>query len=302
MRRPGAVRMCMTWPRSARRSRWMGRSIGTGERGFTLLELMSIVTIVGILVTMAVPSYRQSVVKAREAVLMRDLFTIRDLLDQHRADKGKYPDALKAESAQAQRTITDLRAEMQGVQRDLGAARAAQARLEGELREAQRRVQEAQRALEAQREELVRTREERDRLAAISRELQAQLVELGRLRQQVGEAGRDQSRLQAIEQAIERQTKELAELKSAMQKLSTRAKQKPTSARLAVPMYKDVSDQPALSGESAESASRTVIVERGDTLWGLARKHRVRLSELIAVNDLTSDLIRPGQELILPEP
>jgi LysM repeat protein len=210
--------------------------------------------------------------------------------------------ALKAESAQAQRTITDLRAEMQGVQRELGAARAAQARLEGELREAQRRVQETQRALDAQREELVRTREERDRLAAIGRELQAQLVELGRLRQQVGEAGRDQSRLQAIEQAIERQTKELAELKSAMQKLSTRAKQKPTSARLAVPTYKDVSDQPALSGESAESASRTVIVEQGDTLWGLARKHRVRLSELIAVNDLTSDLIRPGQELLLPEP
>jgi general secretion pathway protein G len=72
----------------------MGRNIGTGERGFTLLELMSIVTIVGILVTLAVPSYRQSVVKAREAVLMRDLFTIRDLLDQHRADKGKYPDSL----------------------------------------------------------------------------------------------------------------------------------------------------------------------------------------------------------------
>ena len=72
----------------------MGRSIGTGERGFTLLELMSIVTIVGILVTLAVPSYQTSVVKAREAVLMRDLFTVRDLLDQHRADKGKYPDSL----------------------------------------------------------------------------------------------------------------------------------------------------------------------------------------------------------------
>jgi general secretion pathway protein G len=65
------------------------------DRGFTLLELMSIVTIVGILVTLAVPSYQQSVVKAREAVLTRDLFTIRDLLDQHRADKGKYPDSLK---------------------------------------------------------------------------------------------------------------------------------------------------------------------------------------------------------------
>jgi len=210
--------------------------------------------------------------------------------------------SLKAESAQAQRTITDLRAEMQGVQRDLGAARAAQARLEGELREAQRRALEAQRAVDVQREELARTREERDRLAAISRELQGQLVELGRLRQQIGEAGRDQSRLQALEQAIERQTKELAELKSAMQKLSTRSKQKPAGTKMAVPMYKDVSDQPALSGESAESASRTVIVERGDTLWDLARTHRVRLSELIEVNDLASDLIRPGQELILPEP
>ncbi len=72
----------------------MGRSIVTGERGFTLLELMFIVTIVGILVTLAVPSYRTTTVKAREAVLARDLFTMRDLLDQHRADKGKYPATL----------------------------------------------------------------------------------------------------------------------------------------------------------------------------------------------------------------
>jgi len=210
--------------------------------------------------------------------------------------------ALKAESLQAQRTIMDLRAEMQGVQRELGAARAAQARVDGELREAQRRAQEAQRAVEATREELVRTREERDRLAAMSRELQGQLVELGRLRQQVGEAGHDQSRLQSLEEAIERHTKELAELKSAMQKLSTRSKTKPASARMAMPVYKDVSDRPALSSESAAAASRTVIVERGDTLWDLARTHRVRLADLIAVNNLTSDLIRPGQELILPEP
>ena len=66
-----------------------------GERGFTLVELMVIVVIVGILVTLAVPSYRQSVLKAREAVLKQDLFTIRDLLDQHLADKGRYPGSLK---------------------------------------------------------------------------------------------------------------------------------------------------------------------------------------------------------------
>ncbi len=277
----------------------MGRSIGTGERGFTLLELMSIITIVGILVTMAVPSYQQSVVKAREAVLVRDLFTVRDLLDQHRADKGKYPDSLKdLVTVGYLKTIP-----MDPFTRSTSTWQEIYETTEGGVFDIHSGSDLV--GTDGVPYNQVRTREERDRLAAISRELQAQLVELGRLRQQVGEAGRDQSRLQAIEQAIERQTRELTELKSAMQKLSTRAKQKPTSARLAVPMYKDVSDQPALSAESAESAesaSRTVIVERGDTLWGLARKHRVRLSELIAVNDLTSDLIRPGQELLLPEP
>src|SRR5437016_11328661 len=72
----------------------MERNIVTGERGFTFLELMVVIALVGILATMAVPSYQTSVVKAREAVLVRDLFTVRDLLDQYRADKGKYPDSL----------------------------------------------------------------------------------------------------------------------------------------------------------------------------------------------------------------
>lgn len=65
-----------------------------GERGFTLIELMTIVVILGILVTLAVPSYQQSVIRAREAALARDLFVIRDLLDQYRADRGQYPPTL----------------------------------------------------------------------------------------------------------------------------------------------------------------------------------------------------------------
>ena len=71
------------------------RQSGKSESGFTLVELMIVVSIIGILATVAVPSYRQSVVKAREAVLRQDLFTMRDLLDQYRADKGKYPATLK---------------------------------------------------------------------------------------------------------------------------------------------------------------------------------------------------------------
>lgn len=65
-----------------------------GANGFTLVELMIVVSIVGILATLAVPSYQSSVMKARETVLRQDLFTLRELLDHHRADKGKYPSSL----------------------------------------------------------------------------------------------------------------------------------------------------------------------------------------------------------------
>ena len=210
--------------------------------------------------------------------------------------------ASKAESMQAQRTIQDLHGEIQALQRDLGATRAAQARLEGELREAQQRVQDAQRQVDAQREELARVREERDRLVQTGREVQGQLVELGRLRQQVADAEGHQARLQAMEAAIEKQAKELADLKGRAQKAAAMVKAKPLTPELAVSGTGGAFDQPVSTGASTMSSPRTIIVKRGDTLGDLARKHRVPLAELMAVNKLASDRIHPGQELILPEP
>ncbi|HET6675524.1 MAG TPA: prepilin-type N-terminal cleavage/methylation domain-containing protein [Nitrospiraceae bacterium] len=66
------------------------------EGGFTIIELMIVVSIVGILATLAVPSYQNAVVKAREGALRQDLFSLRDVIDQHRADNGKYPETLAA--------------------------------------------------------------------------------------------------------------------------------------------------------------------------------------------------------------
>jgi general secretion pathway protein G len=65
------------------------------QRGFTLLELMVVVAIIGILATMAMPSLRPAPRKAKEAVLKTNLLAIRQSLDQFYADKGHYPSSLE---------------------------------------------------------------------------------------------------------------------------------------------------------------------------------------------------------------
>lgn len=77
------------------RSIRIGKRRGGNAQGFTLIELMIVVSIIGILATIAVPSYQSSLIKARETVLRQDLFTLRELLDHHRADQGKYPQTLE---------------------------------------------------------------------------------------------------------------------------------------------------------------------------------------------------------------
>ena len=66
----------------------------TDSRGFTLLELMIVITIIIILAAIALPQYQKTITHAREAVLHDDLFKMRSLLDQYSADKGKLPQSL----------------------------------------------------------------------------------------------------------------------------------------------------------------------------------------------------------------
>jgi general secretion pathway protein G len=66
------------------------------ERGFTLIELMVVMSLIVILATMGLVQYRQSIVRSKEAVLKEDLFRLRDAIDQYYADKNQYPTVLEA--------------------------------------------------------------------------------------------------------------------------------------------------------------------------------------------------------------
>ena len=64
-------------------------------RGFTFVELMVVITIMVIIISMSIPIYNRSIVRAKESVLKNNLFTLRTVIDNYSADKAKAPQNLQ---------------------------------------------------------------------------------------------------------------------------------------------------------------------------------------------------------------
>jgi general secretion pathway protein G len=65
------------------------------QLGFTLIELMVVISIIVILLSLAIPNYQGSILHARETSLRQDLYTLRSLIDQYTLDKQKAPQSLQ---------------------------------------------------------------------------------------------------------------------------------------------------------------------------------------------------------------
>ncbi len=68
---------------------------GKARAGYTLVEIIIVMTIISILVTIAVPLYNKSIVRTKESILRNNLFTIRTVLDEYTYDKQKAPQSLQ---------------------------------------------------------------------------------------------------------------------------------------------------------------------------------------------------------------
>ena len=208
-------------------------------------------------------------------------------------------DSLKTAVREAQRTAAELRAELEEQRKELADAQVARAQLQGMLRETERRLADARQVIELQREELTSAHTERERVAQTVAPLHSRAQQPpmgGRLQRKRASSSQDG----AVPAPADTQEQ------SVVRPLENEEEAVPQSAP-ADGEAAAVSDVPqalpiVMPIPSAAEPVRTIVVQGGDTLWRLARRHKVSLEALKSLNGLPTNLIVVGRTLRLPEP
>lgn len=212
-------------------------------------------------------------------------------------------DVLKASMRDAQRTVAELRADLEGRRRELAEAQVARAQLEGRVREAERRVVEARQVIELQREELAAARTERAHVSRSSLQLQSQMRQLQKQLSRMGKASPapDGQALPLPSSGAIRKGQKAMQV-PAQRNQPSEFQEMPQMGPATGAVIPVRATRASLSGvEQPMAPSKHVFVKAGDTLWSIAQRYRVRLEQLRTFNQLTDNRIEIGQALWLPD-
>ncbi|MGC4099198.1 MAG: LysM peptidoglycan-binding domain-containing protein [Nitrospira sp.] len=213
-------------------------------------------------------------------------------------------DSLKASWQDAQRTVVELRAEVDARRQEFSEAQIIRAQLEGSIREAERRLAEARHVIDLQREELAHSRSERHQVRRTSAGLQNQLKQLQKQVSKIGTSVKGHMSPAAMPSSGD-EPLEFTAVKFQQDALPT-ALGMGTRAipELATPALNasSVDDIPVVSPVSPVAPRGHVLIKSGDTLWSLARRYHTSVDRLMGYNALLSDRIQIGQILWLDEP
>jgi LysM repeat protein len=226
------------------------------------------------------------------------------IVEPERSDLQLTVDTLKTSLRDAQRTVAELRAEIDTRRQELADAQIARAQLEGRIREAERRLTESRRVIDLQREELAAARSEREQVERTRASLQ---LRLKRLQQQISNAGADAKGHVSASAMVsprdgQRGSTDIGfqpDVRSIVQEEGIGVFQGMAIQGTATSSAGDVS---AVAQSASESPPAHVLIRPGDTLWRLARRYQTSVRRLMALNALPSDRIQAGQTLRLLEP
>jgi LysM repeat protein len=211
------------------------------------------------------------------------------------ADLRVTVDSLKSAVRDAQRTVADLRIELEDRRKELADVQVGRAQLQGMLREAERRLLDARHIIDLQREELASARVEREHVAQSGRRLHSRMRKLEKLlaqgTKQPAPNGETAPTAYAPYEPPAAATIPMSVRQSVVSKT-------PAGAMTANASLPEVSET---SEFKIPVSVRTIVVREGETLWRLAHRHRVNLDEFKKINGITDNRIVAGSTLRLPE-
>lgn len=218
--------------------------------------------------------------------------------DQAPSDLQVTADSLRTAVRDAQRTAADLRTELDEQRKELADVQLARAQLQGMLRETERRLVEARQVIELQREELAAARIERERVAQAVRPFHSRLRQSSALVPYQGKKSPSGLDVAVPAAAVSGESMEVVPLPAEEDSgLHTSG----TTADAELVSEETRPDAVSTPNVAAAVPVRTVVIQQGETLWRLARRHKVGVDVLRVLNGLSDNRIVAGRTLRLPD-